>query len=412
MAYDNKIKDSDMSTLVISSDYNLNNPQDIFGDNAVRTKQSSTGFTTYDAATGNSVTATGYNLNYSANTGTITSLVCTTNNGRETLFNLTNANIDVAVASQLDTPAQELAYWLGPNPSITTIPGGINGSQTISAPTGVNEVYGYTGNNEVVYGDSSANFTVSLNSLSGLSNGVLTVTQGDPVVSNNVNTLHAIQTIKFANQTLETDWFTKATVLHETNPSEFNTLIDMYIGYFNRAPGGVGISYWASQVVDGQTNSQIANTFATTPEAIATYGTVTQNSSIQELQNFVTSVYENVLNREPLTAGLNYWTDQLKTGKIAPGDFILSIIDTVNAQVGTADKLYLSSKEAVGAHFAITNGLTNVDQASHVMEVFNAAYTAQGAQAAIYEANSLSDSYLNNLDQQPQLIAHVIGVHA
>lgn len=404
-----------MSTLVISSDFDLSNPQDIFGANAVIVSRKSTGWKTYDEATGNEVTLSGTNIQYGANgspvSGKVTSIISTVQNGRETLFNLTNANIDVAVANQLEPGAPELAYWLGPNPSVTTVPGGINGFQSISAPSGVNQIYGYTGNNQVVYNDSSANFTVSLNSLSGKSNGVLTVTQGDPEVSSNVNTLHAIQTIKFANQGLQTDWFTKATILHDTNPSEFNTLIDMYIGYFNRAPGGVGISYWAAQVVDGQTNSQIANTFATTPEAIATYGTVTPNSSVAELHNFVTGVYENVLNRAPRPEGLNYWTQKLQSGEVSPGDFILKIISDVNAQVGTADKLYLSSKESVGAHFAITNGLTNVDQASHVMEVFNAAYSARGAQSAIYEANSLSDSYLNNLDQQPQLIVQVIGVH-
>lgn len=418
-----------MTNLVISSDFNLNNPQDFFGNHPVRTDVSSTGFHVYDAGTGNNVYLTGQNIRADSTgkalSGTINSIVCITGNGQETLFNMTGANIDIVQADSQDfaTFGQEIAYWLGPNPTITTVPGGINGSETISAPSGANQVYGYTGHNTVVYNAPSTQFTINVDNLLSASNGTVTVTQGDPVYSGNVNTLHAIQSIQFSDQTIQTSWLTKASALHQTDAAEFNVLSQMYLAYFNRAPDAVGLDYWASEVVNREAahpgttafsiNGDIANIFSTTPEAISAYGTVTAQSSVTQLQSFVTNVYTNVLNRAPEQDGLNYWVKQLQTGDSSPGSFIRDIIYAVNGQSGTADSIYLTSKTAVGSHFATSQGLTDVAQAQNVMHTFNTTYNSSGATAAVTAANALTDSYASgpSLTAHPELIVHLVGVH-
>lgn len=415
-----------MANLVISSDYNLSNPTDFFGNHPVRSDLSPTGFHVYDAQSGNNVYLTGHNLQYNSSgqpvSGTIEGIVCLTGNGQETLFNLSGANIDIQYANSQDwTPSQELSYWLGPNPTVTTVPGGINGHQTIQAPTGFQDVYGYTGNNVVVYSAPSSQFTIEVDHLLSASNGAMTVYQGDPLDPISVNNLHAIQSIQFSDQTIQTSWLTGASALHQTDPGSFSLLSEIYLAYFNRAPDAVGLDAWASaayfqhasqpglsmnEIIKG-----IANTFAESPEAIKTFGTVNAQSSEAELQNFVNKVYTNVLNREPDADGLHFWVHELQTGVSTPGGFIADIINRVNIQSGTVDKEYLSSKAAVGEYFGLEMGLTSGDQSIAVMQLFNHTYDTLGANAAVNAAVAQVNDYSNHLDVNPELIIHLVGVN-
>lgn len=416
-----------MTNLVVSSDFNLSNPQDFFGSNPIRTNVTSTGFHVYDAGTGNNVYLTGQNIQYNGSgqavSGTVNSIVCITGNGQETLFNMTGANIDIQYSNSQDWTSfgQELNYWLGPNPTTTVVPGGLAGSQMIQAPGGVNEVYGYTGHNAVVYSAPSTNFTLTVDSILSPSNGTVTVYQGDPLSPLTANTQHAVQTIQFADKTVQTDWLTKASLLHESNGAEYSLLSQLYLAYFNRAPDAVGLDYWAANAFDylggGKSevaaNKLIANNFALTPESLGIYGTVNQNSSAAELQNFVTKVYQNVLNRAPDQAGVDYWVNNLQTGASTAGGFITDVVYAVNAQSGTADKVYFSGKSVVGQHFATDMGMTNIEQAQQVMATYNATYANSGVTAAINAANALTDSYMSeaSLTANPELIIQLVGVH-
>lgn len=227
----------------------------------------------------------------------------------------------------------------------------------------------------------------------------------------NTTQLNQVEQIQFGDTTLQTKWFSEAQALGQSNPSQFTTLTGMYIAYFNRAPDAVGLDYWASNIYEGATVSQVARNFSASPEALATFGSVSASSSTTELTNFVNGVYQNVLNRASDVSGLVYWVSELKAGSVAPGDFILAIINAVNSQTGTADKTYVTSKTAVGAHFAVTDGLTNTTQAKAVMAAFNSTYATSGAAAAIKAANALSDSYLANVATTPELVVQLVGVN-
>jgi hypothetical protein len=62
----------------------------------------------------------------------------------------------------------------------------------------------------------------------------------------------------------------------------------------------------------------------------------------------VDSVYANLLDRAPDPAGLSYWLNQLETGGVSAGSFILAIESSVSQQSGTADALTLLSKATAG----------------------------------------------------------------
>lgn len=288
-----------MSNLVISSDFNLNNPQDFFGSHPTRSNQSTTGFEVNAPDLGNRIFLSGHDLQYGSNgsavSGTVTSIVCYADNGNQTLFNLSDANINVAYSNNQDWSSfgQELNYWLGSNPTVTTVPGGINGSQEIAAPIGANEVYGYTGHNTLVYGEQASHYSIETNESSDWQ-----VTKSDS--SANVNTLHAIQRIAFTDHMVGLD-----IGAGEISGEAFR----IYQAAFDRAPDEGGLGYWIHRLDNGaDLTTTVAQSFIDSPEFQQTYGPNVSNNE------YITLLYNNVLNRDPDQGGLDFWNGQMSQG--------------------------------------------------------------------------------------------------
>lgn len=284
-----------MTNLVISSDFNLANPQDFFGEHAVRSNQSSTSYDVDAPDLGNFIRVSGQNIQYNAEgkpvSGVIDSIVCITGNGQETLFNLSGAHIDIQDSSNHDFGSfgQELSYWLGSSPSITTIPGGINGSQTISAPAGDNEVFGYTGHNTIAYSGASSNYNIS-------------TVHDDWQISGDsgVNMLHAIQRASFSDTMVGLD-----TGAGQHSGEAFR----IYQAAFDRAPEASGVGYWINRLDNGaDLTTDVAQNFINSKEFQQTYGPNLSNNE------FINLLYNNVLNRGADQGGLNYWNDKMDHG--------------------------------------------------------------------------------------------------
>lgn len=172
-----------------------------------------------------------------------------------------------------------------------------------------------------------------------------------------------------------------------------------------------GLDYWASRLYEGMTLSQIGDSFFDQPETKALYTTITTASSPEQLTTFINSIYNNVLNRDVDSGGLNYWLPELKSGQLTASTFILDIIyGALASSGGPADAVYLTNKEVVGSHFALTNGLTSITESHNVMNLFNSTYQASGITAAVTAANALSDQYLADVATTPQLVIHLTGI--
>lgn len=143
----------------------------------------------------------------------------------------------------------------------------------------------------------------------------------------------------------------------------FESFIEMYIAYFNRAPDAVGLAFWGTAFASGMSLEEIAAEFAAQPETLATYP--------EDLNNlrFVAEVYENVLGRAPDIDGLLFWTEQLDEGIAGRSDFILAVLEGV--EDGSADRAYLDQKTDLGALFAVHRGMSNTDAAAQVMALFD-----------------------------------------
>ncbi|WP_151636056.1 DUF4214 domain-containing protein [Noviherbaspirillum aerium] len=82
----------------------------------------------------------------------------------------------------------------------------------------------------------------------------------------------------------------------------------LYQAAFDRAPDVSGLIYWNQMMNKGLSLNDVAYNFTASTEFASKYGSNLSNSQ------FLTELYNNVLNRAPDTLGLNYWLDGLSSG--------------------------------------------------------------------------------------------------
>ncbi len=81
----------------------------------------------------------------------------------------------------------------------------------------------------------------------------------------------------------------------------------LYIATLDRGPDDGGLQNWTNSLNAGQSLNSIVSGFINSTEFSNVYGALSNTA-------FVTTLYNNVLNRAPDTAGLNSWVSQLNSG--------------------------------------------------------------------------------------------------
>ena len=158
--------------------------------------------------------------------------------------------------------------------------------------------------------------------------------------------------------------------------ADFNSLIELYVANFDRAPDAVGLNFWGSARANGLSLEEIASLFNDAPETQAIYPPGTSN------QIFAETVYNNVLGRDPDADGLSFWVGQLDDGNVSRDQFILNVLRGVKP--GSADRAHLDDKVDIGAYFAVHKGMSDVDNAAEAMALFDgSADSIETAVAAI-----------------------------
>lgn len=90
-------------------------------------------------------------------------------------------------------------------------------------------------------------------------------------------------------------------------------VIRLYFAYFRRSPDHGGLDYWTTRIAAGTKNlNDVSNSFASSSEFRNTYGSL---SNVE----FVSLVYQNVLDRDPEPGGFAFWTGQLDNRTITRG---------------------------------------------------------------------------------------------
>jgi hypothetical protein len=133
-------------------------------------------------------------------------------------------------------------------------------------------------------------------------------------------------------------------------------ITQLYVGYYNRAPDPEGLNYWIGRVNAGVSLADIADSFAASPEAIATYPFLAL-PNVASAEAFLEQVYQNLFNRGIDDDGKAYYAEKLASGATTPGQIIAEIQANANTNPNNTDGAILANKVAVGVNW--------VDQAAN-----------------------------------------------
>ncbi len=86
-------------------------------------------------------------------------------------------------------------------------------------------------------------------------------------------------------------------------------LLDLYQTAFGRQPDNAGAEYWKAIMRSGARFDDIGAYFLASEEYYRSAGSTTEG--------FVTTLYRDILHREPDSAGLGYWVDLMNSGRIS-----------------------------------------------------------------------------------------------
>ena len=105
-------------------------------------------------------------------------------------------------------------------------------------------------------------------------------------------------------------------------------LQQLYIAYFARPGDPMGLDYWTEA---GITTKAFAANMYLQPEFMSVNGSL----SIQEQIN---NIYQNLFFRDADEGGLNYWTQQIQTGKLVLASIANDLIYAVNNSTGGTEE--------------------------------------------------------------------------
>lgn len=260
-----------------------------------------------------------------------------------------------------DTIWAPFSYSIANLPNIENLKGfgtanltlvGNDAANVLSGSTGNDVLIGGAGNDTAVYASKISNFSIAKTAAGQ------TVT--DKTGVDGTDTLASIETIQFSDLSINTMMAAKAATI---SGSQLQSIVELYIAYFNRVPDASGLSYWIDQFKGGQTLEQIGSSFY---NAAIQYSSLTGYTSTMSNADFVRLIYGNVLGRSgsnaPATNDVNYWANNIATGQDTRG----TLIDTMlhSAHTFKNDKTWgwvadlLDNKVIVGEKFAVNMGLT------------------------------------------------------
>ncbi len=166
---------------------------------------------------------------------------------------------------------------------------------------------------------------------------------------------YQIENLKFDNFIVNTKVHANAQTISK---SALDTLLDIYVAYFNRVPDADGLNYWIDSYKSGMGLAKISEAFFYAAAEKSAQTGYTLDLSNTDLIN---KIYVNALGRHDGadTAGLNYWLNDLSTGVFTRGSMVLAIVAGAHQETGewkwVAD--LLDNKIQVAHKFAVDWGL-------------------------------------------------------
>lgn len=252
-------------------------------------------------------------------------------------------------------------------------------------------IIGEAGHNSALYWAPSAHYSVAIEAGSRL------VTVHDRIGSDGTDSLSGIQALGFVDGPLDlTSLVTAASAPAET----FTSIANLYSAYLDRAPDAPGLYYWVARLHDGMALSDIARSFFASSEAVGL-------RAATGVEDAVTKAYLTVLDRAPDANGFEYWVGEVSNGNVSLDLLPLAMLAGAFAPSGGAlDSQYLLNRNAVGTYFAVTQGLSDLEDARSVANAVDV------SAASIQDALRLVDLHAAaaNSAESSELVVQLTGL--
>lgn len=173
--------------------------------------------------------------------------------------------------------------------------------------------------------------------------------------------------------------------------AQIEKVVELYIAFFNRAPEYSGLQFYQNylkqSLEQGLSESTIFTHFADGFwEAALQYSTITNYSLDMSTQEFVESVYKNVLGRPDAVdtdvEGINYWVNLMETESLSHGQLVLQLLESAHHYIDSfptdpislyVDQL-LTNRTDIGMLFGTESYSGHLDGAAAIemgMEILN-----------------------------------------
>ncbi|MEM9249364.1 MAG: DUF4214 domain-containing protein [Pseudomonadota bacterium] len=249
---------------------------------------------------------------------------------------------------------------------------GQGGNDTLNGQGGNDTLDGGAGRDTAQFSGAQSAYTVTV-STAGVS------VQDRRSDGDGTDSVTSIEAFAFSDGTWDAEIFTG---LADLTNEELRVFVEMYIAYFNRAPDAEGLFYWGTRLSEGMPLEEIAASFFVQPETVALYPDADDNAFL------VDNVYRNLLERDPDAAGRAFWIEELSTGSVSRPEFMLAIINGAKADTGSPDDVRtITDKADIGLYYAVTRGMSDVEDAADAMELYD------GSDASKLAARDAIDGY-------------------
>ncbi len=104
----------------------------------------------------------------------------------------------------------------------------------------------------------------------------------------------------------------------------------LYTAYFRRIPDFNGLCFWSNKLKSGWSLLDVSEFFVKSSEFKNTYGEYSTygEEGSTDAAEFVSLVYNNVLNRYPDGQGVAFWTRQLQTERYSPAEMMIGFSES------------------------------------------------------------------------------------
>ena len=196
-----------------------------------------------------------------------------------------------------------------------------------------------------------------------------------------------------------------------TVPADYQAVTQaLYVAYFGRPADPAGEANYEAALLAAEAPTDVfglSSAYATNPKIqalIDSFGKSTESQALYgtgTTTQFVTTIYANLLSRQPQQAGLSFWSDAISNGTLTQGDAALSIMAGALGNTSSQGQL---DGQLVQNRLVVAQMFTDTVTAKSAVNAYTGAGAAANARAmlASVTASTVTSAYQTQVTNSVQ----------